>query len=273
MRFLNPGLAFLLGIVACAVAVMAFQGRSSGETAEFAGRRTADGRPDFSGIWQAQNTAHWDLEAHPARQGPVFALGAAFSVPAGLGVVEGGEIPYRPEALARKRENAEDWLARDPEIKCFLPGVPRATYMPYPFQIVQTPDAIFIAYEFANATRTVYMTDVGDSPMAMWMGWSRGRWEGDTLVVDVDSLHPETWFDRAGNYHGNQLQVTERYSAIDENTLQYEATMTDPDVFTRPWTIRMPLYRRVEAHAELLEYKCVEFAEELLYGHLRRQSP
>ncbi len=271
MRFLNVGIAFLLGVIVCAVAVMAMQPPSSGESTEFAGRRTADGRPDFSGIWQAQNTANWNLEAHPASQGPVFALGAAFSVPAGLGVVEGGEIPYTPEALATKRENAEHWMERDPEIKCFLPGVPRATYMPYPFQIAQTPDAIFIAYEFANATRTIYMTDVGDSPMDMWMGWSHGRWEGDTLVVDVESLHPETWFDRAGNHHSNQLKVTERYSAIDENTLQYEATMTDPEVFTRPWTIRMPLYRRAEENAELLEYKCVQFAEELLYGHLRRQ--
>ena len=269
-RFLNLGIAFLLGVAVCAVVLMSVQPPPSGEAEEFAGRRTADGRPDFSGIWQAQNTANWDLEAHPAKQGPVFALGAAFSVPAGLGVVVGGEIPYKPEALARKQENAANWMERDPEVKCFLPGIPRATYMPYPFQIAQTPDAIFMAYEFANATRTIYMTDVGESPMAMWMGWSRGRWEGDTLVVDVQSLHEETWFDRAGNYHSAQLQVTERYSAIDENTLQYEATMTDPEVFARPWTIRMPLYRRVEEHAELLEYKCVEFAEELLYGHLRR---
>ena len=109
--------------------------------------------------------------------------------------------------------------------------------------------------------------------MDTWMGWSRGRWEGDVLVVDVDSFNDLTWFDRAGNHHSNQLTVTERYSAIDENTLQYEATITDPEVFTRPWKIQMPLYRRIEPNAELLEYKCVEFVEELMYGHLRRQSP
>ena len=270
MRLWTLKVTFLLALIVCAVTVTRCS--STDRTDEgYMGRRTADGLPDFSGIWQAQNTANWDLQAHAAKQGPVVALGAAFSVPAGLGVVVGDEIPYKPEALVKKRENAENWLERDPEIKCFLPGIPRATYMPYPFQITQTPDAISIAYEFANATRTIHMNSDLESPMDTWMGWSTGRWEGDVLVVDVGNFNDQMWFDRAGNYHSKQLRVTERYSAIDENTLQYEATITDPEIFTRPWTIQMPLYRRIEKNAELLEYKCVEFVEELLYGHLRRQ--
>jgi hypothetical protein len=201
-----------------------------------------------------------------------MALGAAFSVPGGLGIVEGNEIPYKPEALAKKKENQENWLKLDPEIKCYLPGVPRATYMPYPFQIVQTPEAILVAYEFASASRTIRMNTDDKAPVSSWMGWSRGRWEGDTLVVDVTGFNDKTWFDRAGNYHSKALHVVERYTATTPNTLQYEATIEDPNVFTRPWKISLPLYRRVEANAQLVEYKCVEFVEDLMYGHLRKKT-
>lgn len=232
--------------------------------------RTADGTPDLSGIWQANNTAHWNLEAHVARQGPVMSLGAAFSVPPGLGVVEGGEIPYLPAALAQRQTNAAQWATLDPEIKCFMPGIPRATYMPYPFQIVQSRDAVLMTYEFASASRVVRMNSQAASPAPAWMGWSIGRWEDETLVIDVVDHMPETWFDRAGNYHSDALKVTERYTAIDANTLQYTATMEDPNVFSRPWTISMPLYRRREPNMQLMEYKCVPFAEELMYGHLRK---
>jgi hypothetical protein len=234
--------------------------------------RTADGKPDLNGIWQAVNTANWDIQDHPARMGPVAALGAAFSVPAGQGVVEGNEIPYLPEALAKKKDNAAKWLTSDPEIKCYLPGVPRATYMPYPFQIFQTPDHIFIAYEFAGANRTIDMnTKQTSSPVDTWMGWSTGHWEGDTLVVDVNSFNDQTWFDRAGNFHSDALHVVERYTRISPDALDYEVTIEDPKVFSRPWKMRMPLYRHLEKDARLLEYNCVEFAEELLYGHLRKQ--
>jgi hypothetical protein len=234
--------------------------------------RTADGKPDLNGIWQAVNTANWDLLGHAASQGKVVALGAAFSVPGGLGVVDGDEIPYQEWALARKKENAEQWLTRDPEIKCYLPGVPRATYMPYPFQIVQTPANVLLAYEFAGASRIVYMNSSDQSPAESWMGFSRGRWDGDTLVVDVNGFNEDTWFDRAGNFHSAELHVVERYTRTSPDVLQYEATIEDPKVFTRPWTIRMPLYRRVEKNAQLLEYKCVEFVEELMYGHLRKKA-
>jgi hypothetical protein len=232
--------------------------------------RTADGKPNLNGIWQAINTANWDVEDHAARQGPVTALGASFSIPPGVGVVEGGTIPYKPEALARKKDNLANWMTRDPEIKCYMPGIPRATYQGHPFQIVQTPQQILMAYEFANASRIVYMNSKDESPSAFWMGWSRGRWEGETLVIDVTGFTDQTWFDRSGNFHSEALHVVERYTATGPDHLLYEATIEDPNVFTRPWKISMPLYRRVDKNAQLLEYICVEFAEELMYGHLRK---
>ena len=233
--------------------------------------RTADGRPNLTGIWQVMNTANWDIQTHVARRGPIVALGAAFSIPPGIGVVVGEDIPYRPEMLERKRENQANWLTRDPEIKCYMPGIPRATYMPYPFQIVQSRDHVLMAYEFTSGSRVIRMNSKEQSPAPSWMGWGIGRWDGDTLVVDVTDQMEETWFDRAGNFHSDELHVVERYTPVDVNTLNYEVTITDPKVFTRPWTMRMPIYRRQEANAQLMEYKCVEFVEELMYGHLRRQ--
>jgi hypothetical protein len=233
--------------------------------------RASDGKPNLSGIWQTANAANWDIQDHAARPGPVMALGASFSVPGGLGVVDGNEIPYKPEALAKKKDNQQNWMKLDPEIKCYLPGVPRATYMPYPFQIVQSADAILVAYEFASASRIIRMNTNAKSPVPSWMGWSQGHWEGETLVVDVTGFNDKTWFDRAGNYHSRALHVVERYTATGPNTLRYDATIEDPNVFTRPWKISMPVYRRMEANAQLVEYKCVEFVEELLYGHLRKK--
>ena len=233
--------------------------------------RTPEGAPDLNGIWQANNTANWNIEAHPAKQGPVIALAAAFSVPPGMGVVDGDEIPYLPAALEKRNANSERWMTLDPEIKCFMPGIPRATYMPYPFQIVQSADNILMTYEFASTSRIVRMNSQEKSPAPAWMGWSTGRWDGETLVIDVIDHMEETWFDRAGNYHSDALKVTERYSAIDANTLHYEATIEDPKVFSKPWKMSMPLYRRREPNARLMEYKCVEFAEELMYGHLRKK--
>ena len=234
--------------------------------------RTADGKADLNGIWQALNTANWDLQEHAARPGLVVALGAAGAVPAGLGVVEGNEIPYLPAAAAKKKENFENRLTADPEIKCYLPGVPRATYMPHPFQIVQTPQFILVAYEFAGATRTIYMDKVPPNPVDSWMGHSVGHWEGDTLVVDVTGSNDQTWFDRAGNFHSDALHVVERYTPRSPDALTYEATIEDPKVFSRPWKMSMPLYRRLDKNAQLMEFRCVEFVEELMYGHLRRQA-
>jgi hypothetical protein len=227
------------------------------------------GEPDLNGIWQALGTAHWDLETHAARMGPIVNMGALGAIPAGLGVVEGGSIPYQDWAREQQIQNRQDWLALDPAVKCFMPGIPRATYMPFPFQIVQGEDTIIFAYEFASASRLVYLNKPDfEHPFEAWMGHSRGNWEGDTLVIDVASHIPDTWFDSSGNFHSEELRVEERYTLVSENVMEYSATITDPKVFTRPWTIRLPLYRRAEANVQLLEFKCVEFAEELMYGHL-----
>ena len=233
--------------------------------------RTADGKPDLNGIWQAMGSAHWNLEPHNAEAGPVTAMGALGAIPGGLGVVEGGRIPYRPEAAKQRAQNKAKWLELDPLVKCYLPGVPRATYLPHPFQIVQEPNTLLMTYEFAGADRIVYMNKPGSAaPVDSWMGYNLGRWEGDTLVIDVTAQMPETWFDSSGNFHGLGLKVQERYRAAGVNVLMYEATITDPEVFTRPWKISMPLYRRLDRNMQLLDFKCVEFVEELLYGKYRK---
>jgi hypothetical protein len=234
--------------------------------------RTGDGKPNLNGIWQALNTADWDLQGHAAARGPVASLGAVFAVPPGLSVVEGDDIPYLAAAAAKKKQNQANWPTLDPEAKCYLPGVPRATYLPHPFQIVQSPQNILMAYEYAGAVRTINMGAPTKAPGDSWMGWSNGHWEGDTLVIDVTSMLDNTWFDRAGNFHSDALHVVERYTPRSADTLTYEATIEDPKVFSRPWKISMPLYRRVEKDARLLEFKCVEFAEELMYGALRKKS-
>ena len=233
--------------------------------------RAPGGHPNLNGIWQAMTTAYWDIEAHAAAPSAVRELGAAGAVPAGLGIVEGGDLPYKPEALAKKKENQANRLKLDPEIKCYLPGVPRATYMPFPFQIIQGKSYVMLVHEFAGAVRTVYMDNQTDPPADSWMGWSNGRWEGESLVVDTRGFNDQTWFDRAGNFHSDALHVVERFTPRSADTLLYEATIEDPNVFTRPWKISMPLYRHVEKDAKLLEYKCVEFAEEVLYGPLRKK--
>lgn len=228
--------------------------------------------PDLSGIWQTMNTASWNLEGHTASKMPVTnILGALGGIPAGMSVVEGGEIPYLPEALEKRDQNRSDWTNLDPVAKCYIPGVPRSTYMPWPFQILQTDTEIFVAYEFGSNSRTIFMDRPGtEAPLPSWMGYSLGHWEGETLVVNVTKQVPDTWLDASGNYHGPNLVVEERYTLIDENHMQYEATIDDPDVFSRPWKIKIPLYRRMEDGARLLEYKCVEFGEDLLYDHLRK---
>jgi len=242
------------------------------QTAVYRVPRTADGKPNLNGIWQANNTADWNLQGHAAGPGPVAALGAVFAIPPGLGVVEGDEIPYLPAAAAKLKENRANWVKMDPEVKCFLPGVPRATYLPYPFQIVQSRENIMMVYEYAGAVRVINMGTPTKAPADSWMGWSNGHWEGETLVVDVTSQNEDTWFDRAGDFHSDALHVVERYTPRNADTLNYEATIEDAKVFSRPWKISMPLYRRVEKNARLLEYKCPEFTEEILYGHLRKKG-
>jgi hypothetical protein len=257
---------------------------ATAQTPAYRAPRTADGKPDLNGIWQALNEANYDIELHVARPamavrpgpyGPVpapavLALGAVGAVPPGLGIVEGDVLPYLPEALAKRKENQEQWLTADPEIKCYLPGVPRATYMPYPFQIFQSGSAIFIAYEYAGAVRNFYLKDPGPAPVDSWMGQSVAHWEGETLVVDVTGFNDQTWFDRAGNFHSDALHVIERYTRTSPDVMRYEATIEDPKVFSRSWKMSMPLYRRQEKNIQLMDFKCVEFVEELMYGQWRK---
>ena len=245
---------------------------TAGQAPTYSVPRTEDGKPNLNGIWLALNTADWDILAHAARMGPVVALGAIGAIPPGQGVVEDNELPYLPAAAAKKKENGENWLTLDPEVKCYLPGVPRATYQPFPFQIVQTPTAILIAYQYASASRIIHMDRPRSSPIDTWMGESNGRWEGETLVVDVKSFNDQTWFDRAGNFHSDALHVVERYTPISPDALRYEATIEDPKVFTRPWKMSMPLYRHLDKNVQLVEFKCVELVEELMYGHLRKKT-
>ena len=263
--------------------------RTAGQAARPA--RTVDGKPNFSGVWQANNEAHWDLQAHEARAGavmqqgvypyqyaqvpaaPVLALGAAAGVPGSLGVVQGdSEIPYTPAAAVIRKENGEHWIDRDPELKCYLPGIPRAMYMPYPFQVTQSTNKIHMAYAFATTARTIHLDKVEGPPDDTYMGHSVGRWEGDTLVVDVRNFNGKNWFDRAGNFHSDALHLVERFTPITPDAIRYEVTIEDPKTFARPWRIAMPLYRRLEPNIQILEYPCIEFAEEFLYGHVRKQQ-
>jgi hypothetical protein len=291
MRFLGRRYALGLAAAGLTTGVLWVAMTQSAAPAHAAAGQTGlariGGKPDFSGIWEANSTANWDLQTHPARPmvaqpgltpgsvvlaAPVLGLGSIGWVPGGLGVVEGNDIPYLPWAAARKKENLEHWMDRDPEIKCFQPGVPRGLYMPHPFQIIQSDGYIREVFEFANAQRTIYLNKMDPYPNIAFMGYSTGKWEGDTLVVDVSHLTDATWFDRSGNFHSDALHVVERYSPMGPDAIRYEATIEDPQVFARPWKISMPLYRRLEPNAQLTDFRCVEMVEETLLGHLRKQQ-
>ena len=230
-----------------------------------------NGRPNLNGIWQALGTAHWDLQDHSAQPSSFYQLGAVGAIPAGRGVVEGNEIPYKPEALEKKRQNSTNRWTQDPEVKCYMPGIPRAAYLPFPFQIIQSQSDILFTYEFATANRVVNMGKPREAATDTWMGTSNGHWEGETLVIEVTGLNGLAWLDRAGNFTSDAAKITERYTAASPDRLLYEVTIEDTQVFTRPWKISMPLYRRSEKNAQLVEFKCVEFVEELLYGKHKKQ--
>jgi hypothetical protein len=273
LRYLAPLCLILSGVI------------SSHAMAEYKPPRTAEGKVDFNGVWQVLNTANDSLEAHSGRaaqvlrEGPVVpvpvkelvSLGAVGAIPPGLGVVEGGEIPYQEAALQKREENRQHWITADPEVRCYLPGIPRATYMPFPFQIAQNKDALLFSYSYAGAVRNVALSDPGPAPIDSWMGQSWARWEGDTLVIETTGFNDRTWFDRSGNYHSDKLKVTERFTRTSEHTVDYAATLEDTETFTRPWTIRMPLYKRVGEDERMLIFNCVEYVEEMMYGHLRKE--
>jgi hypothetical protein len=275
----------LAGLLAGAPAAVQAQGKAKAAATYKAPRLPGTSHPDLNGVWQVMNTAGWDIEPHGARAalqfrpGPVVpvpakavvALGAVGAVPAGPGIVEGGEIPYKPEAKALRDENRANYLDRDPEVKCYLPGVPRANYMHLPFQVFQSEKSMLIAYEYAGAVRNMLFTDPGPAPVDSWMGQSVAKWEGDTLVVTVTGMNDRTWFDRAGNHHSDQMTVVERWTPTGPMTMRYEATITDPATFTRPWKMSFNLYKRQGEDARLGQFKCVEFVEELMYGDLRKE--
>ena len=263
-------IATLLILLAAALGIVPGVTPVAGQAPAYRAPRTADGKPNLNGIWQAINEANWDIEGHSAAPGRVLALGAADAVPPGLGIVEGGPLPYLPAAAATKKANFEKRVTADPEIKCYLPGVPRAMYQPQPFQIIQSTKNIMMAFQYAGAVRTIYMDDHKEAPADSWMGWSNGRWEGETLVIDSTGFNDLSWFDRAGNFHSDAMHVVERITAAGPDHLNWEATIEDKKVFSRPWKMSMTLYRRKEKGARLLEFRCVEFVEELIYGHLRK---
>lgn len=239
--------AVILGAAVVATAVFLTATPSAGQTSA-AMPRTPDGRPDLSGFWQVMHTSAWlDIQDHSAEKG----------VPAGQGIVVGNEIPYLPAALKRKQENYANRQTADPALTCYLPGVPRITYMPFPFQIFQTPQKVGILYEYLHAVREIYLNSEHlEGPIEWWMGDSRGKWDGDTLIVDVVHFNDRTWFDRAGNHHSDALHVVERYSFVGPDHLNYRATIEDPNVFSRPWEMHLILHRRKEANFQLLEYEC-----------------
>jgi hypothetical protein len=262
MKKLLMGTITLLVVLSVASRIVGQRSKTSPSASQMP--RSAAGRPDLSGIWQVLTPAAWDIQDHHARVG----------VPAGQGVVEDNEIPYQAWAAKKKQENFANRLTADPETKCYLPGVPRATYMPFPFEIVQTPGYIAILYEFVHATRAIYMDGRKrpDELPSFWMGDSRGHWDEDTLVVDVMNFTDQTWFDRAGNFHSDALHVVERYTLSEPNTIMYEATIEDAKVFTRPWRVRMPLYRRLERSVQLLEYECYAYLEDEYFREQARKS-
>lgn len=285
------GFARLATVALAAVAMAtAGSGPALADHHESAAMARIGDAPNINGVWQVMNSANWNVEPHSAAANPLpqgdRIMGAIGAIPAGLGVVEGGAIPYNEAAQERLQYNRENVINYDPEAACYLPGIPRATYMPHPFQIVQGDgDDILFVYEYASANRVIHMGEIGIPPIDTWMGTSYGQWDGDTLVVTTLAQGPGlvklpagemvegvTWLDRAGNYLTNHATVTERFT-LDESGdhMTYSVTIDDPSIYTRPWTMNMTLYRRVGADAQLLEFKCVPFSENLLYGDLIAQ--
>jgi hypothetical protein len=252
-------------LVLCAALALPATGRAQSDIP-----RLSDGKPDFSGVWQSLTTANWDILTHGASAGPTE-YGALLAAPPGRSIVDGDEIPYLPEAAVQKARNFENRWTQDPEVKCYMPGVPRANYMPYPFQIFHSEEHMLFAYQFAGAARIINLSNHRASPIDSWMGWSNSDWDGDTLVVDVTGFNGLAWLDRAGNHASYALHVVERYTFAGPDVIDYEATIEDPQTFSRPWTMSFRLYRHGDRDAHLMEFKCVEFTEEMLYGELYRQ--
>jgi len=218
--------------------------------------RTPAGDPDLQGIWQVRNTANWDVENHAG----------SYRTPAGLGVVvdpPDGKIPYQPWALEKKKHNFANRATADPVENCFLAGVPRTTYLPYPFQILQTRDEVMIFSEYVHTVRWIPLKKLDRYPgYESWMGDPRGHWEGNTLVVETIGFNDQTWFDYAGNFHSDALKTTERFTRTAADTITYEVTIEDPKVFTKAWTMRMPIFLHKDMN-QILEYECHIYSQEV----------
>jgi hypothetical protein len=262
--------------VAAAVAIALWGGRAidaQQTQAKYVAPRVPGGQqPNLNGIWQVMGRANWDLEPHGVEPGPP-SLGALISVPAGLGVVDGGRIPYTPAAMKQRAENRKNRWTEDPEAKCYLPGVPRFVYLPYPFQIIQSTKGLVMTSEFATATRLINMGNPQEPPVDSWMGQSDGRWEGDTLVIDTEATKEGMWLDRSGNFASENVRIVERFTLVSAERMSYEATLTDKTVYTKPWRISMQLYRHADPGAQLLEYKCVDLAEPFIWGKYYKNKP
>jgi hypothetical protein len=244
---------------AAALSAAALIVSATAQTPQGAIPRARDGHPNLSGIWQTLSSANFDLQDHGASKG----------IPAEQGVVEGGVIPYQEWAVAKKKQNYAHREAEDPEEKGFLLGIPRLTYSGHPFQIFQSsgPEPITILYEYSHANRIVYLdgTPHPKGPIEWWLGDARAHWEKDTLVVDNVHFNDKTWLDRAGDFHSEELHVVERYTLADADHIEYQATLTDPKVFTKPWNINLILYRRKEKNVQLLDYEAYAFDLEQYY--------
>jgi hypothetical protein len=212
--------------------------------------RLANGKPDFSGIWQTTSAADYDLEPHSTR----------LDAPPGAGVVAGNVIPYLPQALEQTKKNFEVRQSADPRLKCWTLGIPRGIYYPEPFQIFQRARDLTLVFEFGHSVRTINtngtLHPTEENANEFWLGDSRGHWEGDTLVVDVTDFNDETWLDRAGDFHSEALHVVEKWTFLDSNTIEYQARMEDPNVFSRPWDLEVLLYRHREKNFQLIENYC-----------------
>jgi hypothetical protein len=262
------GVCAIIAITTLLFTSRALRGSGADDTRDrnYVPAKLSDGTPDLRGIWQARTTAYLNVEGHPTQDG----------VPAAKSVIvdpADGKIPYLPGALSQRDLNRKDLKNADPASNCFQAGVPRAVYLPTPFQIVQGVGNLAIAYTDDHAFQIVLPSTIPhDDGIDFFMGDSRGHWEGNTLVVDVTDLGDQTWLDASGNFHSDQLHVVERYTLIGPGTMSYEATLEDPAVYSRPWTIRFLLYRDKQPGARIIEDECLEGADGL-WHHLSPFDP
>ena len=221
--------------------------------------RAADGKPDLSGIWVATGALRLMVGEEATRA--ILAADAASGRPA---APPAEPPPYNPAAEAQRQE----FLARrgidDPMALCYLSGVPRISFRPLPFQIVQLPAQVILLYEVHHAFRII-PTDGRPHPDDVepsFLGDSVAHWEGGTLVVDVTSFNLKTWLSGVGTIHSEKLHVTERYTRDTYDTIRYEVTLEDPDVFTKPWHMQETF--RLRPNERLREYECIENNEDLV---------